>query len=472
MFIGRQQHLGELSGLLQRAASREDDKPGQAILIRGRRRVGKSRLVEEFISRSGVPYLFFTAEGRSLQADLELFAQEVAASNLPGAADFADTVPINWSSALRSLDLALPESGPCIVAFDELPYLIANDEGFEGALQAVFDRHLSRRRVLFIGIGSDLAMMEQLNSYNRPFHQRATEMIVPPLSPTEVAHMLDLAPADAFDAYLVTGGLPLILDEWPRSADMWAYLKGALAHPTSALLVSAERALAAEFPVEAQAREVLGAIGGKGGRTFTGISQKCGITGTAVTRATDILTSKRLVAADQALSTRKATDKRYRVEDPYLRFWLTFLAPNMQRIERGSVDPVLARIKRSWESWRGRAVEPVVHEALERLALTYGDEDIPGVVGSYWTRSNSPEIDIVVADKAPIAEQIHAVGSIKWREDGPFNDADLGELLHQRGHLPGASATTPLVVVSRQGCVASAPGLRTLDASDLLRAWE
>jgi len=63
-------------------------------------------------------------------------------------------------------------------------------------------------------------------------------------------------------------GLPLILDEWPRGATLWEYLEAAVNRPISAVIVSGERALAAEFPSEAQARTVLSAIG-HGERTFS-----------------------------------------------------------------------------------------------------------------------------------------------------------------------------------------------------------
>lgn len=141
-----------------------------------------------------------------------------------------------------------PIDVPSIVVIDELPYLTGADAAFEGTLQKVFDRDLARRPVLLIGVGSDLAMMEALNDYGRPFHQRAQEMVVPPLSPLEVGAMLDLAPADALDAYLITGGLPLICGEWPQGRSMWDYLEESLTYTHSALLVSGERALAAEFP--------------------------------------------------------------------------------------------------------------------------------------------------------------------------------------------------------------------------------
>jgi len=67
-------------------------------------------------------------------------------------------------------------------------------------------------------------------------------------------------------------------------------------------------------------------------------------------------------------------------------------------------------------AWRGRTVEPVLRDALERRApaqLRRAD-GAGAVVGGFWTRTNDPEIDVVVADRAAPASAILAVGSIKW----------------------------------------------------------
>ncbi|GAA2132553.1 ATP-binding protein [Nocardioides bigeumensis] len=472
MFIGRNEQLAVLDELLEGLQTRNDRKPGHAILIRGRRRVGKSRLVEEFVQRANVPHLFYAAAGRTVEEELRLFVAEVLASDLPEADSFRGVTFETWDTALRFLVSALPEDGASIVVIDDLPYLIDKDPGFEGTLQTVFDRFLSPQRVLLVGIGSDLAMMEMLNDYGRPFHQRATEMIVPPLSPAEVAEMLELPAAEAMDAYLVSGGLPLILAEWKPGWTMWEYLEWALQRPTSALLVSAERALAAEFPTEAQARLVLSTIGGAGERTFTTIGQRAGIQATQVTRATKLLGEKRMVDAVRPLSTRKSSETRYRVADPYLRFWLSFIEPQMPRIERGGGLEVLERIREGWSSWSGRAIEPVIHEALDRLRLPLGPKAAAGVVGGYWTRTNDVEIDVVIADRPEVAKQIYAVGSIKWKGERPFDGHDLGELLKHRGQLPGADGTTPLVAVTRSGYTAgTVPDLHVLGPEDLLEAW-
>jgi uncharacterized protein len=469
-FVGRRTELELLKDLLAPVRSGgRNGRPGRAVLIRGRRRVGKSRLVEEFLERTGLAHVFFTAVGGSKEEDLAGLTTELAASSLPGADRFADfPTPQSWDAALSLLASALPTDTPSVVVLDEMPYLVRQDPSFEGSLQKAFDRTLSKLPVLLILIGSDLAMMEQLNTYGRPFYQRGTEMVVPPLNPADVAAMLDLAPADAFDAYLVSGGLPLILEEWPHGATLWDYLQQALRHPTSALLVSGERSLAAEFPTEAQARTVLSTIG-HGERTFTLIGRAAGgLNPGSVKRSLELLTTRRVVAADLPLSTRPSRETRYRIDDPYLRFWLSFVGPGIPMIERGRGDRVLESIRTNWTSWRGRAVEPVIRDALWRLA----DDRLPAethTIGGYWTRTNDPEIDIVGADRSPIAKKVTIVGSIKWLENKPFDSRDLARLVTHRSQLPGADDSTPLLAVARSGCTADA--LLSLTPEDLITAW-
>ncbi|WP_433356503.1 ATP-binding protein [Micromonospora saelicesensis] len=469
-FVGRDRELHLLGGMLSRVQrGGRAGRPGRALLMRGRRRVGKSRLVEEFVDRAEVPYLFFTASAQpTVAADLALFVEEAAASTLPGAHILREQHPQTWDAALTLLAAALPSDRPSVVVLDEMPYLIASDPGFEGTLQKIFDRELSRRPVLLICVGSDLAMMEALNDYGRPFHQRATEMVIPPLSPADVSDMLGLSAADAFDAYLVSGGLPLILDEWPTGASVHEYLTDAVRDPTSALLVSGERALAAEFPPQSQAGLVLRAIG-SGERTFSLISRAAGdLPQASLNRALRLLTQKRAVEVTVPLSTKPSRETRYAVADPYLRFWLSFLGPHLSEIERGRGDLTLDRIDRSWTSWRGRAIEPVVREALRRLPSDHLPAEA-ATIGGYWTRTNDPEIDIVGADRGPVARSISFVGSVKWQESRPFDAHDLGRLLLHRSRLPGADESVPVVAVSRSGTAVD--GIHVLSAEDLLTAY-
>ncbi|MFG1817379.1 DUF234 domain-containing protein [Kribbella sp. NPDC049174] len=145
------------------------------------------------------------------------------------------------------------------------------------------------------------------------------------------------------------------------------------------------------------------------------------------------------------------------------------LGPGIPTIERGRGDRVLETIRAHWSTWRGRAIEPVAREALWRLA----DDSLPegtGAIGGYWTRTNDPEIDLVGADRAPIAKKITFVGSIKWLENKSFDARDLARLIRHRAQLPGADDATPLIAVSRSGCTAE--GIEHLTPQDLISAWD
>jgi hypothetical protein len=475
-FVGRDRELATLARLLEEVRAGRTDETGRALLLRGRRRVGKSRLVEEFCDGAGVPWVFFTATaGEHAAREREEFVRVVVEeSTFPNREEFAGLAPPTWASFLRQLAVMLPGDQPSVVVIDELPHLVAGDPAFEGALQTAWDRYLSRRPVLLIGVGSDLSMMTVLTEYGRPFHQRATEMVLRPLSPAAVQDLTRLPAAEAMDAFLITGGLPLVCRQWEPGMPLRAYLQAAFADPVSALVVSGERSLTAEFPTELQARKVLSIIGGEGERTFTNIAKRFGsedapMAPRSLSQALATLVGRGLVTAATPLSTRPAPkEKRYGVADPYLRFWLSFVEPSLPLLERDRSDLAMAHWQRRWQSWRGQAVEPVVRESVARLLLA--TEWQPGVVGAWWPRSNRPQIDLVGADREPVARQLHFVGSIKWREQGSFTGADAAALARDALAVPGVTIQTPLVAVSRSGVEASRLAA-AWHPQDLVDAW-
>ena len=182
------------------------------------------------------------------------------------------------------------------------------------------------------------------------------------------------------------------------------------------------------------------------------------------------LIAKRVVAADEPLSTRPAVkDRRWRVADPSLRFWLAFVEPALGEVDRERPDLAMARVERSYESWRGRAIEPVVRTALTRMLP---DSEWPGVteVGGWWPRTNSPEIDLVGADRAP-AGRVAFVGAIKWRETGTVTGAEITGLSADALRVPGVNVATPLVTVSGSRKTRDRRIRHSWNAADLLTAW-
>ncbi len=470
-FVGREDYLSMLASELELVRS---EGVGRFVSMRGRRRVGKSRLVEEFLRTAGVPSVFYAATRETPEGELETFVADVAESSLPGAAEITGGLGFrNWSAIFSWIADRASRESPSVVVLDELPYLVESDPGFEAMLQRAWDRAIGRKPVMLIVVGSDVSMMEALNQYGRPLFQRPTrEVVVDPLTPWEIASMLGLPAGDAFGAYLAIGGFPLIARAWRRSKGLWSFLAEQLADPTSPLIVTGERIIRAEFPSETQAVTVFQAIG-DGERTFTGIQRDVGgIQAASLSRALTTLTeSKRVVSAVLPHAPRKSRETRYLVGDPYLRFWLRFVRPNLDVLERGRGDIVLERIKRDWAVYRGRAVEPVVQRSVERLLPDerFGEAR---TVGGYWTRTNQPEVDLVglAYDDHVRPSRVAFVGSIKWRGTAKFDRADTRALAAVLPAVPGVDTDTLLVGVSASGFKDAGLDVE-LSPDDLLAAW-
>ncbi|MFH8788900.1 hypothetical protein [Streptomyces roseoverticillatus] len=176
------------------------------------------------------------------------------------------------------------------------------------------DRNLAAKPVLLL-VGSDMSVTEALQSYGRPFFGRAAKMTVQPLHLADVRTMTGLDAADAVDPSLITGGFPEIVQAWRPGMSRLDFLWESVANPLSPLL--------------------------------------------------NTLQAKRMLAVDLPLSAKADTrNKRYRIADPYLPFWLAFLQRAIPLVERGRSDVALGRIERSRTSWRGCAVEPLIRECL------------------------------------------------------------------------------------------------------------
>jgi hypothetical protein len=467
-FVGRRAELALLAKRLERVAA---SGGGTAVAIRGRRQVGKSRLVQEFCDRAQVPYLFFAAtKGASPVEAIREFLLELRASSLS-----ADREPLvgtssgNWPDAFRVLASALPDQ-PAIVVLDEVPWLAEQDDLFDGALQTAWDRLLSSRPVLLVLLGSDLHMMERLTAYDRPFYGRADSLVLGPLNPAETGDALGLGAANAIDAYLVSGGLPGVLRAWSAGTPALEFLRRECLDPASPVFSVPETALLAEFPAPDQARRVLEAVAG-GDRTHANIAATAGSrqgalpSGSLSPLLRRLVEEKRVLAMDQPLSTQPGKPALYRVADSNLRLYLAILRGAQDQARRGRGEAAFRLVERRWPAWRGRAVEPVARQALE---LAAADDALPwpGVeaVGGWWNRRFDPEVDLVGADRAPVARQVMFAGSVKWLA-GPFDRHDLAELARTAPQVPGfAPGTTGLAVVSLSGL---APGLGA-DAADLV----
>jgi hypothetical protein len=465
-FVGREFELALLDKRLSRVTA---SGSGTALVIRGRRQVGKSRLAQEFCDRAGVPYLFYSAtKGASPVEAMAEFLAELSDSSVPRDRGLVPAEPTaSWPDAFRALAAVLPGS-PVIIVLDELPWLAEQDDVFDGALQTAWDRLLSGQPVLLLLLGSDLHMMERLTAYDRPFFGRADNLLLGPLNPAEVGDSLGLQPADAIDAYLMSGGLPGILRAWPAGLSALEFAERECADPASPLFGVPEASLLAEFPNPDMTRRVIEAVGG-GNRTHANIAAEAGSRSGAVPSGTltpvlrRLAADKHVLAIDEPLSVQASKPALYRVADPNLRFYLAMGRAAHELSRRGRAQGAAALVSRRWASWRGRAVEPVIQEALSLAAA-----DLPWpeatVVGGWWNRAFDPEIDLIGANRAPVARKLWYAGSVKWL-DSPFDSRDLAALQRGVTQVPGYEPDqTALISVSCSGFTDAA-------AESLALAW-
>src|ERR1700722_12807175 len=400
-FFGRSHELGVLDELLRLVA---ESGRGRLVGVRGRRQVGKSRLAEHFAARSGMPYGFIAGlKSTPVEIQMRRAVQTLRSSScpLPGIDAVTAATPAGWEDLLSRLQLVVGDS-PAILVFDEFPWAWETNSWLDGLLQSLWDADFSRHPVLLLLIGSDEAMMDRLFEHDRPlFGRMDDQLVVRPFNPAETARALggSADARDVFDTQLVTGGFPELIAHARRFDNVTAMVENSLSRPHTLLADVAQLNLAGELSDSASARLVLDAIGADeaGVVNFSAIAATLGggkAAETSVTRAMKVLADvKQIVAVDFPGGRRDSRLKRYRVADPYLRFWFRFVEPQLRNIEIGRPDLAVAAFRRSGASWRGKAIEPIVREAVLRLAGADPAGVLAGIesVNAWWDRTGTYE---------------------------------------------------------------------------------
>jgi uncharacterized protein len=474
-FFGRGHELAVLDGLARQVV---ESGAGRLVGVRGRRQVGKSRLAEHFASVSGLPYgVVAGVKGVPIEIQMRRAAESLRSSTnpIPGIEAVVASVPSDWYDLLSRLRLVLRDK-PAILVLDEFLWAWETTEGLDGLLQSLWDGDFSRHPILMLLIGSDQAMMDRLFEHDQPLFGRLDDqLVVRPFNPAETAAALarDADPVEVFDTQLITGGFPELIAHARRFGSVRAMAENSLSRPHTLLADIAQINLAGELAERESARLVLEAIGADevGVVNFSAIAAALGggkQAETAVTRAMNTLAEKQIVTIDYPAGRRGGRLKRYRIADSYLRFWFRFVAPQLRNIEVGRPDLAITTFRRGWPVWRGKAIEPILRDAVLRLAPNLPPLRDIEAVDAWWDRTGSNEWDAVGIghNELPIA-----VGSIKWRgENHPFSQRDLSELAGARSVIPHAEQAK-LLAITASGTTKDIEVDLTLDATDLLGAW-
>lgn len=448
---------GELASLNARAAAGD----GQLVLVWGRRRSGKTFLLQHFAKEHRTVY--FAATQQSEPVELAAFTASVRQTlgdrGLPSGYVFP-----GWEAALDWIAEAAGRRR-LVVVIDEFPYLAGSTRGLESIVQRWWDQRGRDSHVMLILCGSAVAYMQQIAGAAAPLHQRATgSIVVKPLNFRAASLFVGgLAPAERLVAYGVLGGTPLYLEQWDDRASKRANLLRLFADPASPLVDAAELVLAGEIPETEGAFRVLQAVAV--GRTRAG--EIADYARVAVERplkrlATVGILERKVPAFDDPARTKRAV---YRIADPYFNFWFRFVASNRAHVARGLGEVLVDQtILPGLDDYMGPIFEEVARDHARELA----GSGTPAAdrVDAWWSADGAHEIDMVGTTRR---NRLSFVGTAKWSAR-PLGAGVLANLEHHARAIPGYTNKVTKLIYSRSGCagwVRSRQGVRCFSAHDL-----
>lgn len=452
MFVNRRDELSALRAWWER--------PGAALgLVWGRRRVGKTSLLEELAR--GRRAIFHTGAGRPAADELRLLSEAAGQVVGFGARDLGQRPFASWDDALDSLATAASRERLLLV-IDEFPDLIEASPELPGVLRAFWDRAKTTTKLRILVCGSAVRTMEAIQEERSPLYGRFDlTLLLHPFRPHEAAEMLrGLGPADRALVWGIVGGVPLYLDWWDAAQSIKQNLQRLACTPGGRLLDEGQLVLATE-----------GDLGGLGGLALRAIAAgrtrhheiEAAIRAEP-TRVLERLVELRLVERLVPVTENPARTRRrlYRIADNFLAFWLGQLDRHRSAINRGLGRQILPVLVKQLDDHMGGCWESAFRQHLLRLAAggNLGEEIVD--IGHWW--QDSPPIEIDAVALAGRSREAALLGEAKWsrRANGA---AIRAELERKASALPKLGPDPTYAVCAREQ-VTNAEGVLAITATD------
>ena len=422
MFIGREKELKALNNLYT------SDKFEFAVIY-GRRRVGKTALINEFIGDKKSIY-FMGVESNAKQ-NLENFSKSIIEYN---SGIVADTSFQSFQSALEYV-FELSRNERIILVIDEYPYVARSSKSLASTLQMLIDKYKDTSKVMLILCGSSMSYMEDnVLAYKAPLYGRRTaQMKTLPFDFEETCrYFKNFSSEDKALIYGIVGGTPQYLLQMNDKQSIEDNIKNTYLNPVSFLFEEPTNLLKQEVREPAIYTAIITAIA-TGASRMSEISTKVGEDTNVCTSYIKNLMNLGIVQKETPYGERNSRKTIYYIEDNMFRFWYRFVLDNNSVIMRGATDRVYKRIEPYLSDYMGKVFEDICTQYLWKQLL---DEKCPiefNSLGRWW--GNDPkekkqtEIDIMGEQDKDTA----LFGECKWTNEKV--DLSVLETLVKRSKL-------------------------------------
>ena len=376
------------------ALTRWWEEQSQAAVVWGRRRVGKTALLQRFVDDK--PVVFHTGADRGEIDELRLLSEHVARSFPEGLRDLAQRPYTRWDDALDDLAVRAFDH-PMLLVLDEFPELVRSSPALPGMLRSFLDRSRGHTQLRLLLCGSAVRHMQALQGERQPLYGRFDlSLVLHPFDQHEAALMLDhLDPADRALVYGIVGGMPLYLSWWDQNATVNQNLTRLVCEPGARLLSEGDLLLRTEIDGGDYANQILHAIAT--GRTQYGEIKE--YVKAEPQRTLERLIELRLVERIMPVGEPERSKRRiYRISDPFVRFHLGTVSRYRTEIERGLGSSILPVLREAINDHMGEVWEEAFRAELRRQAAA-NELSVEGdvvAVGAWWDTTGRNEIDALV----------------------------------------------------------------------------
>ena len=368
------------------------------VIVYGRRRVGKTALINEFLSRHKGCNLYFLATQEAEGQNRKVFRDQVA--DLIGN-ELLKSADADWLTIFKLLSEHTTVERKIIV-MDEFQYIGKSNPAFPSVMQKIWDTVLKDTNTMLILCGSLITLMQQQTlDYSSPLYGRRTAQIR--LKQIRFPYYPDFFPGKSEEElipfYAVTGGVPKYIEVFSESRDIYRAIQRNVLNRSGYLYDEPHFLLQQEVSEIGSYFSVIRVIAA-GNHKLAAISSALEVKATSLTKYLktlidlDILEREVPITEDNPEKSKRGL---YRIRDNYIRFWFTFIYPNMSFIESGNSRIVLDKIRRGLvTSHIAFVYEDVCREKMWDLNANDAWPFHFSRIGRYWDANT--EIDIAALD--------------------------------------------------------------------------